>query len=856
MINCVLCLGTRERATFTKKFCASTRMRTLLIMSCTRWIITAAVLCHVLVAPRLVTSQLLPGSETQPSVSNTPASRQGPSIPVTISAQWQEKEGPIYKLRGNVVIDYGTYTISGDEGTYNSDTADVHAEGHLVLEGGPNDEHIEATRGDYNLDSEKGRFEHVNGAIGLKLRKGRPILTSPNPFFFTGEIVVKTGPDHYIVNDGQVTTCKLPHPKWQFYAHKVDVEVGGSAKIYYSDFRLGGIPILYFPFATHPVQRRPRQSGFLIPSAGRSSTKGYTAGESVFWAINRSTDLLAGTEYFSRRGWAPQGEFRTQPSENSFADLTFFSVLDRGVGGVKQGGTEVWLNSEAPFAHNFRGVADIDYLSSYVFRLVFSNVFTQAINSEVKSSVFLSNTTDDWFVNAVARRYQDFQSGTNTSDVISILHVPGLESSTVDRRLWASPFYGNFDFSAEGLSRSEPGFSTAPLVGRLDFSPTIALPVELEGWSFRPELTLRDTLYSQQLQPASGPGSNGIGAAISSALNRRSLGASVELRPPTLDRVFDREFLGRKWKHVIEPRLVYNYVAGVDNFARILRFDERDILSDTNEVEYAIVNRLYAKRTSSEPNEDCRKVGMPALMVGEAPPRSRVPWQHFTPIAGAPCPPEPTTREVVTWELAQKYFFDPTFGGALVPGIRNVFTSTVELTGIAFLSEPTHWSPLISRFRVVTSTRNDFEWDVDYDFQAGRVNQSMLLFNHHFGLFTVGAGDAILHVPGQITTPTSETTTSSGPPAEKFDQVRAVLGYGNLNKRGFSGALNLGLDVLLNQVQYGSAQVSYNWDCCGLSLEYQRFDLANVRKENQFRFSFALANIGAFGNLRSTERLY
>jgi LPS-assembly protein len=68
--------------------------------------------------------------------------------------------------------------------------------------------------------------------------------------------------------------------------------------------------------------------------------------------------------------------------------------------------------------------------------------------------------------------------------------------------------------------------------------------------------------------------------------------------------------------------------------------------------------------------------------------------------------------------------------------------------------------------------------------------------------------------------------------------------------------VNLGFDVDLSQVQYESTQLSYNWDCCGVNLEYRRFALANVRNENQFRFTFALANVGAFGNLRRSERLY
>jgi len=363
-------------------FLISAGLIALPMASRTRLLITVAVLCHLLLAPRLVTSQLHPTSSEH---QNLPEAPHGSSQPVTIQALQQEKDGPVYKLRGNAKIDYETYTFSADEVIYNSDSGQVQGEGHLLLEGGPNDEHIQASRGKYKLRIESGRFENVTGSIGLKVRKSRNIFTSSNPFCFTGKVVEKVGPDHYVVNDGTVTTCELPRPKWQFSSRKVVVDVGGNAKIYHSDFRVEGIPVLYLPFATHPVQKVPRQSGFLISNLGRSSTRGFTMGESAFWAISRSMDLLAGAEYFSRRGWAPDGEFRAHPSEDSFVDLTFFSVFDRRLNGVNQGATEARLNSEVEFAHNFRGVANIDYLSSYVFRLAFTDVFTQAVNSEVRS---------------------------------------------------------------------------------------------------------------------------------------------------------------------------------------------------------------------------------------------------------------------------------------------------------------------------------------------------------------------------------------------------------------------------------------------------------------------------------------
>src|SRR5947207_322517 len=119
-------------------------------------VITAAVVCHLILCPRLVTSQLLPAS----------ANAAKPSLPVTIEAIQQEKDGPVYKLQGSVKIVYGVYTLSADRVTYNQDSGQAEADGHLVLEGGPNDEHIEPVRGAYNLPSETGKVDAVTCPVG------------------------------------------------------------------------------------------------------------------------------------------------------------------------------------------------------------------------------------------------------------------------------------------------------------------------------------------------------------------------------------------------------------------------------------------------------------------------------------------------------------------------------------------------------------------------------------------------------------------------------------------------------------------------------------------------------------------
>lgn len=788
----------------------------------------------------------------------TPASQTQTEEEVTIRAVQQEKEGSIYHLRGEVEIRYRTYILHADQVTYNANTGDSELEGHVMLDGGPYDEHVEASHGTYNVRAETGTFYSVIGTVGFRLRKSRYVLTTTNPVAFTGKIVEKHGPNHYLVRQGSVTTCELPHPKWRFNAGRISVDVDGSAKIYHSSFRLRGIPVFYFPFVTHPVQKQQRQSGLLIPSFGNSSTKGKIAGESVYWVFNRSMDATLGGEYYSKRGWSQRGEFRARPSDSSYLFFNYVGVVDRGIGTPRQdqGGEDAHFLAERPFG-TFRGVANVDYLSSFVFRVAFTDVYTQAIDSEVRSQIFLSNTTNGFHFNALAERYQDFEvcvpppppekgdcSTITQTELVRILHTPSFFISGEERQLGNTPLYWSFESAAEGLQRRDApaglqaGFRTAALVGRLNLAPSLVMPLQWRGWSFRPELTLRDTFYTEQR--------NG------DILNRKSLETSVELRPPGLSRIFDRPWRGRKWKHVIEPRLKYNYVTGINNnrfnlpFDNILRFDATDVLTNTNEVEYSLVNRIYAKHF--DPNlKDCDLQGMSTLAIGGAPQVGAVPWEAPPRPDAQPCASGP--REILSWEIGQKYFFDPTFGNALVAGQRNVFASTADFTGIAFLTEARRFAPVISRLRMETGPRTNTEWDVDYDLKAGRINNSTALVNYHTGPFTVGGGDAFL----RVIDPLSTTTPNS---ARDFHQLRVLLGYGQLNKRGFSAASSFGFDANHGSLQYATAQTTYNWDCCGLSLEYRRFALGSVRNENQYRFSFTLANVGAFGNLRRQERLY
>ncbi len=765
---------------------------------------------------------------------------------VLIRADEQEKNQDIYKVRGNVEIRFRTNVIHCDQATYDATTGLIDATGHVVFDGGAHNEHLVGTHATYDVSRDTGTFYDVTGSTGIKVKNQTMFLTSSTPFFFTGKVVDKLGPDLYRVHHGIITSCQLPKPKWEFHPATAVVEIGGDAKMYHSTLRIKGIPVFYFPYVQHPADNLGRKSGFLIPAIGQSNTKGTILGDSFYWAINRNSDAEIGGYYFSSRGWAQIGDYRSLGWRYQF-HTEYYGVIDEQGNPVtkqKQGGEELKANGSIALPYDFRGVISVDYLSSYVFRLAFAQSFTEAINSEVRSSGFVSKSWSGNFLGLWLARYQNYQSTVN-GDVIDIAHIPSFQMAGVENPIFGSKFMYTYDVAAEGVSRHEPGFQTQNVVGRFDAYPTVSLPTFFNGWTFRPEVGVRETLYSERLVPTEN-NTGVIGVAVAQALNRNVALASMEIRPPSIAKIFDRKLFGYVLKHVVEPYAIYSYETGINNFSNIIRFDQRDILADSNGVEYGVVNRLYVKKSKSNP--EC--FDQPKYLPSDTPPaEAKKEMAADSQICDDQSGP---AREFITWTIAQKYFFDPNFGGALVPGQRNVFDSSVDFSGIAFLTEPRNASPIISRL-LVHNRSTDFQWDLDYDPVFHQVNANTIFVGQHLSpKWYVLGGQSYLHVPGEVIPATVNQVLAP----DIFNQFRVEAIYGSLGNRGFSAAAAVAFDVKNDFVQAASVQSTYNWDCCGLTFEYARWALGTVRNENAYRFAFSLTNVGTFGNLKKLQRIY
>jgi LPS-assembly protein len=811
--------------------------------------ITLLTVCHLQLGGQALTNALPPDAQNSASVLSTttpgslpddpsqemlPVAQPEPAPPVGVPVQWeaqrQTRVGNTWTLTGDVVVHYRDYILRADNVVYHQDTTELEAEGHLQVAGGPEDVLINASHGDMRLNMHTARFYNVTGSLGVRRNGRTEVYSTPNPFLFSGRVLLETGESQYRIVDGSMTNCRLPKPDWALIARSIAL-TNGKASTSNALFRFLGIPIFYLPYLRHPVDDLGRESGLLIPVLSNSSIKGFVVGEQIYWAINRSMDIVVGTEYYSKRGWAPNGDFRYKGLGLDHLNVRWNGLLDRGIEQpsstdpntmvlVNQGGVDINALGRKDLSSSTHVAGNIEYLSSYIYRLVFNEIYTQAVSSQVASNLALTHAHNGQVPSVSLDRFQSFASSAS-GDEVRIIHLPNLRYDLLDQPLGSTPFYAGLGSSLGYLNRSEPGFH-ARNVGRADIYPHLSMPLSSGGWSLVPEVALRETLYSISQTPNLFSGGSGTPHISHDPINRSDVEFSLDLRPPAVERDFALNHWNRILRHVIEPEFTYRYVNGIGpNERKVLKFDTADIATNTNEVGFSLTQRFYLRPAQPQP--------CPAVAGQSA----------------GDCPDRP--REWASWQIAQKYFIDPTFGGALIPNRRNVFDSTLDMSGAAFLTSPRNLAPITSRLRFEAIDNLRIQWDMDYDPKTGRLNADNLFAGYSWGRTTVGLGHSLLNAVDE---------TGSGSPTVQSQQLQPFLAIGKPSGAGFNLAANGSYDFVHGSVQYAGVQAVYNWDCCGITFGYRRFTLGEVRDETQWLYGITLANFGSVGDIRRTNAIF
>jgi LPS-assembly protein len=788
-----------------------------------------------------------PGQEILPIAQPEPAPATG--VPMHWEAQRQTRVGDTWTLTGNVVVYYRDYVLHADKVVYHQSTSELEAEGHLQVTGGPNDILINASHGDMRLNMHTGRFYNVSGSQGVRSAGHTVIYSTANPFLFSGRVMLQLGEGNYRLIDGTMTNCRLPHPDWQIVSRAINM-ANGKASTSNALFEFLHVPVFYMPYLRHPTDETGRESGLLTPEFGYgSNVKGLVLGEQYYWVISRNMDMIVGTEYWSKRGWAPNGDFRYKgPGQDHFTSR-WDALLDRGVVAavtippvppsttpttavelVNQGGVDITALGRKDLTADTRVAGIVEYLSSYVYRLVFNDNYSLATTSEVSSVVSLTHEHNGFIPSIALDRFQAFAGSTYSNETPSaingtqarILRLPTVRYDVLDRPLGASIFYWGASSSGSYLARSEPLFH-ARNVGRIDLYPHLYVPLVASGWSVVPQAALRDTYYSISQNPEPTSMNGGTPTINHDSLNRADVEAGVEVRPPAIERDFALPGFNRELRHVIEPEFFYRFVGGIGMQAQnVLLVDTTDIATNTNELGYSLTQRFYLHSTVPQ----------------------RCAPENVLPSGGCPAGP----REWASWTIAQKFFFDPYFGRALISGRRNVFDSTLDLTGVAFLTSPRNFAPITSRLRFEAIDNLRIESDLDFDPVTRRLDADNLYAGYSWNRTTIGVGHSMLNAVDE-----NSGTAST----VKSQQVQPYLAIGKQSGNGLNLAVKGGYDFVLGEFQYEGVQATYNWNCCGLTVGYRRFDLGSIRgDDSQWLYSFTLANFGAVPGISRSKSVF
>jgi LPS-assembly protein len=509
-----------------------------------------------------------------------------------------------------------------------------------------------------------------------------------------------------------------------------------------------------------------------------------------------------------------------QPSERTKLTLNYFEVNDKDkvVSERAPGRSIKAVGDTTDLPYGIRGVADVDYVSSLAFRETYSPTFTEAVNSEAHQVGFATRDFGVYSANVYASRYEDFLSATLLpGNAVIIRHEPEFSLEGMDKQTGNSPLYFSFQSSAGEVGRTEPGLELPSLTARLDVHPEVTLRLgEFWGFYLTPSAGIDAARYGTSLESDRDP------------LTRLMGDFRLDFRPPSLEKVFERTLLGRRFKHVIEPHVVYRLVKARDaaELADVVRSDSLDILSQTNEVEYSLTNIILARKDVPEGTAE-----------------------------------KPQAQELFSWRITQKYFFDPTFGGVLSPNSPIVWEPTLSLTGFHYIPGR-RLSPVVSDVKIAPFSHFDTELKLDVSPYGKGILDSGVTSHLKLGPYGLAFTDFYINkntyaFPSSATSGSAGSTTSA-PTTLPFSYhlLNVLATFGEFDRKGFSGAAGANYNLVQKVAAGAVAQVSYNFGCFGLNFEYQRFSLTALRQEHVFRAAISLANIGTFGDFKPRDRLY
>jgi LPS-assembly protein len=675
--------------------------------------------------------------------------------------------------RGFVDVDLGPVRIQADaldffrsrrdDGTTEQKAVFV---GNVVFMSGEN-ERITGERLTYDVDSGRGMFERATGYV-------KPGM------LVEADSIERVDGDTYRVKGAKFTACTQPNPRWSFKSGSARIEVDDKVVGKNVVFKVKDVPAFYVPYIVYPIGDDNRSTGLLFPHLGYSSLRGFNVGEGFFWAMGRSFDQTFYADHYSKFGYGFGHEFRYRLDDPSAGYFTSYAFNPDGDGDWDY---DLDWRAVQALPGKVRATVNVRRYSDILFQEQFQDSLNRA-SSRTENAQF-AFSRNFRFLNSQLllesrRTFFDTQTRINR-------RAPSLRVNRPGKKIPGLGLALGFDLRAENLERgNEVNLDT---YSRYLADADVSYPISLSFLQVIPRVGGNYASYgaSRVGNRVTGPG-----------LDRHFFESSVEVQGPQFSRVFlnPSGFYTDKLKHVIGPEITWRYRTRIDDFDLIPKFDGLDQTLGTHQVDYALVQRILAKR----PNAG----GKPQ------------PW------------------EFLSWRLGQTYYVQIRDG-------QNEFDPNYSSSAFGPGGVPDHNSPLQSRLRIrpTQSLSGTFDLEYDVNFKQLRTMSIGTMLQGDRGTLLGNWSRALF-----LTEKEEErvTTRNFVRGAASFDLVP-----GRLLLEG-----GIDWDVQLQKVLQARGGLRYDVQCCGFTVEAIHYDY-NTRQDNTVRFSIELANIGSIGNFMGND---
>ncbi len=464
----------------------------------------------------------------------------------------------IYIAKGSVKIVLGTTTLLADEIRLDGNTSDVSASGNIVYE--DPEVIIKAERIELNTRTKLGTI--YDGYILIK----------ESNFHIRTENIKKTGEKTFFLDNAILTSCDADPPGWRITGKSITVSQGKSLKGKHSTLRVKNIPVLYSPYFWAPLSKE-RETGFLFPLFGYSSTRGQYFKQGFFWAIRDNHDASFYLDYYDEKGFAEGLDYRYLISPESNGELWIYHVRDNE---PSRSLFEIKAYHNQKFSDDISGylkvhtVNEHDYyetmdstsagrfgLSSWKTSL-FGFASEERLQKYLESNLHISKSLSGGRTYILAQGRQSLEG--SSKEIPQSVPEIGFILNTRSKK------YFSFNMAVKGTNfMKEEGQKGQ----RLDIFPNIYFSYgRLVNITQR--VGVRDTLYALK-KPAADK-------------NRLlfDLGTSLTTK-------FFKKY--ETFIHLVEPSLEYEYVPSV-NQDDISFFDSADFIPQTSRINYALTNRI------------------------------------------------------------------------------------------------------------------------------------------------------------------------------------------------------------------------------------------------------------------------